>query len=277
MEYYYLILAGVGSFATGCITMSLVMYRRFLNELNMLKSLQKETPAQKAEAFFKQLYSKIDFSLYENTLEAIEIERERIGADVHDDFVARLQALQINLQTVSWEGHLLSDESNAVLLTMRQTIKHVLSSFRRIIYDMLPASLENGTLDSAIQGLCINHDNTQGTKISFRSQGMQQTLTDEQKLNLYRIVQELLNNCLKHSNGWDVGIALTWTKQELKIIVKDTGKGLLEKYTNKTEKFGLSGIFLRSKRIGAKAKFNTPPIGMEFEIVLPLEEQQIDN
>jgi len=263
-------LEGVFIFCTGGFTVFVILYRRILNEVKVLKSLQENSPEQRAKNFYSQLYSSIDFSLYENAIEAIEIERERIGADVHDDFGAILNTLYLNLQLVDRESHLLSVESNATLLTMRQTIKDVHTSFRKIINDMLPAALENGTLDNAINGLCVNYDKTQGTRILFNSQGIPQTLTDEQKLNLYRIVQELLNNCLKHSNGWDIGIILTWTKQELKIIVRDTGKGMDEENIRKAEKFGLAGIFLRSMRIGARAKFNMPAIGMEFEITLPL-------
>jgi len=273
---YYLVFGGVVVFCAGCITTYLISHKRTMDELNVLRSLQKNSPEKMAEDFYKQLISMIDLSMYENALNTVEIERQRIGADAHDEFAASLDSLLFNLQVLNRESHLLSEQSNAILLTMRKTIKRKIISFRNILYDMLPPELENGTLENAIQELCANHDNTHGTKILFRTKGISQPLTNIQKLNLYRIVQELLNNCLKHSNGWNIYISVIWTQQELRVIVKDTGKGIREEHVNKMGKYGVTGIFLRSIRIGAKAQFNRPPIGMEFELSLSLLREQTD-
>lgn len=270
MDYYLLTIASI-TFAAGCVTGFLFFYRLTLEDVKTLKKLKKESPTQKSEEFQDLLLSNIDLSVYENTLNAIEYERQRIGNEAHDEFAAQLNSLDLNLQVVNRESHSLSLHAEALISEMRTTIKFSINSLRNIINEILPPILDSGNLDEALKELCVKNDRTKGTVILLRTSGEPLPLTSKQKLHLYRIVQELLNNCLKHSKAWNIFIKLDWKEQELKIIVKDNGIGLREDHVIRAGKHGMTSIFLRSAIIGAKCKFNSPLTGMEFELTMTID------
>ncbi len=258
---------------TGGLLVFLIFRKTILNNSPLFQKSFKEENAMpdfdSPEGYEKVLTANTDFTLYKNTNEAIEKERQRIGSDIHDELGHHLSALNFTLSTILLEKEALSPKANRLLTLIQPRIQSAIQILRGIIHNVLPPDLENKTLAEAINELCIINENLKSTRIIFQNYGESSVLTNLQSLYLYRIIQELLNNSIKHSCCFHISIALTCSKDELKIAFCDDGIGL-PKLIKRLGKYGLRVIFSRSETIGATAKFNTPLKGMEFEIRLPL-------
>lgn len=271
---YSVIYGGLILYLSGCLTIFALFYKRILNDNSDNNPGTSQKPFNKLTRKIHSLFSStIDLSLYAKTIDAIELERERIGSDIHDELAAYLTSVCIDLEIVINKEDYLSHETMEMLKTMRTRIKYALDSLRRIVHGMLPATLETQNLNEAVEDLCRKNDCTKGTTILFRTSGYPTTLSTRQDAYIYRIIQEVLTNSIKHSLAWNIYVSLLWTKQQLKVVIKDTGKGMPNNVKG-ANKFGLTGIFLRSSIIGATSKFNTPFGGTEFELVLKLTDDE---
>jgi len=263
---YSIIIGSSVAFITGVLTVLIIFRKKIFNDL--------PTPNDKlAQQFYEMLTAKVDLKTLENSLEAIELERQRISIDMHDEMASQLGALLIDLEVVINDSSMLPLETAKILLEMRHNLKDSVSSLRNVIHGILPDRLKNETLTGAIESLCLKLDGEKGTSIFFRKGGRPSELSDQQKLYLYRIAQELLNNCFKHSRAWTIYVSVEWMEKELRINIRDTGVGVaaLPGFLERDNKYGLTGIYARSLTIGATPKFSTSMSGTEFEITLPLK------
>jgi len=262
----------IASYFAGAITVILIFHRQIFYQGIDISIGFTTRELNKLEAkFYNILSSSVDLSLYNNTLNAIELERRRIGTDVHDELATHLSSLKLDIDVVAEEVKHISIMADELLTKMRSKVANTVVMLRNIIHGILPPELQEG-ITEALRELCRKHDGTKGTTILFRTAGQPTELNDLQNLHLYRIFQELLTNCFKHSLAWSIFVEVLWSKNELIIRIKDTGIGM-PKFIQNIDKFGITGIFARSKAIGATARFNTPTKGTEFELKLPLHQQ----
>ena len=269
---YPSLLADVGFYIAGCLTIVMLFYKKIFKEVVPINFFGKKNIAEDKAAteFYALLSSNVDLAIYKKSVDAIELERQRIATDIHDELASHLSSLYIDLELVNRQSDTLSVESARILYDMRSKIKYAIVAIRKIIYGMLPAALDNENLISAVKELCYKNDGHKGSKILFRSSGNPVDLSDQQKLYLYRIIQELINNCLKHGLAWDIYVSLLWEGGKLKVTVRDNGIELPD-FIRRTNRYGITGIFIRSMILGATARFGTRPHGgTEFELILPL-------
>ncbi|HEY8934246.1 MAG TPA: ATP-binding protein [Cyclobacteriaceae bacterium] len=278
MDYLHVVTGIIGCLVGGALVF-VIFYRRILSDTVLFNSHQRSSKGAVKKLwyeFYARLSSDVDLSEYENSLELVEIERKRIGLDVHDELAAHISSLYIDIQVVLFESQNLSPQGEKILLEMRGKVQHTVEAIRKIIYGLVPTSLEMSTLDEALAELCRKKEkSSKGTTILFRTSGPRIDLKPECELYIFRIIQELISNALKHSGAWDIFVTMLWTKSKLQITVRDNGKGLPATHNEKAGRHGIKGIFVRSQVIGATAKFNSSSGGTEFVILIPLQENII--
>lgn len=221
---------------------------------------------------------KLNIPLHKKLATAVEDERRRISMDFHDDLVGSLSGLLGEIYIVrqkirSLELPEISELMERIVASMQFNIEQV----RRIIFALLPPSLESRSLDFNVSELCTRMGTVEG-KIHYSTTGNPSPLTVEQKVHLYRIIQELLNNSKKHSKALNVYVSTSWSDTELKVKVRDDGRGFSINHVNNRkpglEGRGLTGIVTRALLLGAQTKFNRPAKGIEFELTLPLPKKE---
>jgi len=255
-------------FGTGLLTGGLITF--LISRIKILREgLKKEAFQIEEKEFYRTLSQQTDLSIYKNTIDLIERERERISADIHDDMAQSLSALFLDLDRIVQESVKVSPELTNSLVNVSTKLETVIDTLREIIYCILPADLINRNLTEAIDELCKRYNNIKGTQIRFESVGEERILPQEYSLNIYRIIQELLNNCKKHSQASLCFVKLFWSDKELKLIVFDTGVGLKDSI-RKSDQFGIRGIFARCRAMNVLPQFNVPGKGLEFALTLPL-------
>lgn len=202
-------------------------------------------------------------------IDSIETERKRIAADLHDSIGSLLWAAKLNIaflgRSVEFSGELKDSYSE----TMRMLDQSV-DSVRRISWELTPEAFNHTGLASSIKEFCTRLDG-KGQKVIYEESGRSVFWKNDRALMVYRIVQELVNNAVKHAQSTTIKVKLRWNPQSLEIEVSDDGKGfeLNEKVRSGV---GWWNITNRSNKIGAKLllKENIPK-GSFVELTVPLE------
>lgn len=173
-----------------------------------------------------------------------EGERNRISKDLHDGVAAMLGATRMSLESLPF----LSDEQrNAQLNKLTTLVGNTHTEVRRIAHDLLPVTLEREGLRSAVRQFVADL-NTMGILEVRLVEHFEEDLKLPKRIELmlYRIIQELMNNVIRHAGATEAVIRLSAVKQELMIEVADNGVG----FAGEEENQGLYSIKKRINTIG---------------------------
>lgn len=169
-----------------------------------------------------------------------ESERKRISRELHDGIGQQLTAINF-----AWESVNNSQNSeNNISKLIQQAAKDV----RSISHQMMPKSLMTLGLDKALKEMVDQIPHNDSLAISYQSFGKLKSLTEQTAVNIYRIVQECLNNAIKHAGANSISITLANVANTLSVTVEDDGIGF---DTASTSGHGLPNLHYRAKMIEA--------------------------
>lgn len=183
-------------------------------------------------------------------IDTLENERKRIASDIHDELGPILSAVRIQINHLDTP----SDNDLETIEKVNKYIDDVLAKTREISYNLLPNTLVRKGLVAAIKEFISKTSSIHNLSCSFKFKG-EILLTKEQEINIYRIVQEVVNNALKHAEAKELHIELYRVKDSIILNTHDDGKGfeIDEKMTSST---GLGLYNLQSRAGIMKARFN---------------------
>lgn len=202
-------------------------------------------------------------------LEAQDLERERIANDLHDRMGGQLSTLKIYLDLLNQENE--EKKRCALLEKMNEGLQHSIQDIRNVAHDLNSATLKHYGLKKAIEHL-VEAVNASGKTSVKCHLSLHMELPKNVMRDLYMIVQELMNNTLKHAKASAVRIELTAIDGEINLIFEDNGIGLPAKVQFG---LGLESIRLRIQRYDGTFQMEAAPQkGTTFitEIVLNDEE-----
>jgi signal transduction histidine kinase len=205
-----------------------------------------------------------------------EQERKRIAKEIHDGINPMLAAIRLNLEAIMTRIMPLLDtqtigEWNELLDGLDESIKEL----RAISHALLPGVIADYGLVIAIQSLCARLDGTVGLKANFIT-NLEERLPPLYESSIYRIVQELISNAIKHSGADTVNVQLLNHSESLILIVEDNGKGwdMADSSILKTG-IGLRNIKGRVKAMAGTLVLDTQPgKGLCAIIELPFNHNQ---
>lgn len=194
---------------------------------------------------------RVDIVPWTQVNELIEQERHRIASDMHDELGSLLSVIHLDLELVIREASALTPHGEARLLEIRENLNHATAAIRHNIWSLSPQMLDQVDLAFALRELCHKLDAYKGTHLHFTEEGTVRTLSQKQKLNLFRIVQELLTNAIKHSGAWNISVRMNWTPEKLVLVVEDDGSGYQRlEHEQQYGGMGTSNITRRAHSIG---------------------------
>ena len=152
-----------------------------------------------------------------------ETERGRIAKDLHDGLGGLFSTVKMYFSSLQHERPELATDP---LFSKSYELADTASvELRRIAHNLMPEVLLKLGLINAVQDLCNNINIGRLLKISLQSYGMEKRLTNNTEVMLYRIIQELLNNIIKHSQATEVIIQFNKHSDRLTITIEDNGRG----------------------------------------------------
>ncbi|TKC01464.1 tetratricopeptide repeat-containing sensor histidine kinase [Pedobacter cryotolerans] len=161
-----------------------------------------------------------------------ETERNRIAQDLHDGLGGLFSTIKMQLSTLKHEEKYL--ESNELFQKSYKLVDMASVEVRRIAHNMMPEVLIKIGLVPAIQELCNSVNAGKLLNVSVQAYGMDERLNASTEMMLFRIIQELLNNIIKHANATVVIIQFNREAERLSVTVEDNGRGFDLKENNTT-------------------------------------------
>ena len=196
--------------------------------------------------------------LLQSTIDSQEKERKRIAADLHDGVGALLSAAKLNLNMVG-SGAIPGEQLSEALGETKGMIDETIDTVRRISKDLLPSSLETFGLSMAVRELCEKMDNPQ-IRITFDEENKPHELSRQEELLIFRMIQELINNAIKHARASEINVSIQWS-ETIVVTVQDNGQGFSLEETRGDIKrgVGLYSIENRANLIGGEVFFESKP------------------
>ena len=151
-----------------------------------------------------------------------EFERHRISRELHDGLAQELIAIKMTLENLISKKEFANYEK---INDLKNQINHSIDELRKISTDLAPSGILEFEFEIAIKNLCNQVQKSSGVKIDFSWFGYFDNIKQRTKIYLYRIVQEALNNAIKHSGANQILVQLTETTENLVLIIEDNGKG----------------------------------------------------
>jgi signal transduction histidine kinase len=177
----------------------------------------------------------------------LETERTRMASDLHDEVGPVLAAVKLRLNSLDIHNE---DDAEQVSKTNEQ-IDNLLRRMREISFDLMPTSLTRKGLPSALSEFIEYCSRSSSLKIKFQYKEL--FLTQQQAINLYRIVQEIIHNTIKHSGAGELLIELRQEKNMIVLATKDDGKGFnYDVKSKEASGLGLHNLLRRAELIGGK-------------------------
>jgi len=180
--------------------------------------------------------------LIQSTLIMQEEERKRIAQDLHDAISSKLNIVSLNANFLT-EENITSKETNTIGKHILNITSTILESSRKIAHDLLPPTLERFGLKAALEELCEEVGETKKFEVHYHNLKYKDgLLSSDEELHLFRIVQELMNNSIKHSRATQISLVMNHKENSLYLQYIDNGKGFDLERIVKAKGIGMSGI-----------------------------------
>jgi two-component system, NarL family, sensor kinase len=207
-------------------------------------------------------------------IQILENERARIAADLHDDLGSLISAIKLNLECINTTNN---PENNIIIEKTATYIDSTMQKIRDISNDLMPKILEQNGLIPAVTDFMNILDAKSKAKIKLINEITDESsISKEVKTHIFRIVQELLNNAVKHANASEINLHLSMINKILKININDNGIGFNEHLDfSKMKSDGLRNIIRRTQLVDGKLFLDTGiNKGTSFKIEIPQKNEQ---
>lgn len=194
----------------------------------------------------------------------LENERSRIAADLHDELGALISAVKINLECVNGAN----EGDRELLAKTAGYIDSTMHKVRELSNNLVPQVLQKKGLCSALEELAAMLERSGSLKIKIQYDD-QPALPQGKNLHVYRIVQEILNNAVKHSQASVITVVLETKNEKLTVHVTDDGVGFDSGVQGSGQ--GLGNIMRRVDLLEGKLYLDAAPgKGTQYEIEIPI-------
>lgn len=164
--------------------------------------------------------------LTQDLIKAQEIERQRIARDLHDHVAQDLASLKISCETFFGSEKEITNGLRQKIGTFTSVLQSSIEAVRNLAYDLQPPRLDQIGLVQTIYNYCQDFSFNHGVKVELFSAGVEDlTLDFDTEINIYRLIQEALNNIKKHSGATRAVIRFVAAYPDLILRIEDNGKG----------------------------------------------------
>jgi two-component system, NarL family, sensor kinase len=199
--------------AAALLIVSLLSYRNYKQK----QKLQQQRIAE--------LETEKQLTATEAVLKGEEQERTRLAKDLHDGLGGMLSGIKYSFQTM--KGNLvMTPENNQAFERSIDMLDSSIKEMRRVAHNMMPEALVKFGLDTALKDFCNDINQSGALQVSYQSIGLENEVIEQTTaITIYRIVQELINNTMKHAAAKTAIVQVTRSGDQLAITVEDDGKG----------------------------------------------------
>ncbi|RQO66227.1 hypothetical protein DBR43_28780 [Pedobacter sp. KBW06] len=202
----------------------------------------------------KELEQEQQLTITNAMLEGEERERQRVGRDLHDGLGGTLAGIKINLSDVVANTSALGKDTELGKIIAQ--LDSSVNDLRSIARNLMPETLLKFGLQTALKDLCETFNNS-SLKITLQLFDIQESMEVSVKINIYRIIQEILSNTVRHSGASQLLLQCSQNESVFLITAEDNGRGFDASAAGNTKGIGLSNIRNRVALLHGKLDLNT--------------------
>lgn len=231
-----------------------------------IKLVNEENQKSKAAIAFEKQNQEI--SKLEALIDGEEKERQRIAQELHDGLNGDLSAIKYRLSILEDSG--LSTIAREDLIKVINMVDDSCAQVRNISHNLMPSSILDYGLIETVKEYCLKINSTDDFTIDFQFFGNYIALSKKTETVIYRIVQELVVNILKHAKATEAIIQFNYREDELFITVEDNGIGFNENTISKG--IGHKNIQTRIDFLNAQLDVDSSSAGTSYTISIDLNK-----
>lgn len=257
----------IGGMSLGILVILVISYLVYKNYRQKKKLLLSETLYQKQRVHDLETEKKLITS--ESIIKGQEEERKRLARDLHDGLGGILSSAKHAFSHAKNETA--NEASTKAFENGIAILDRSISELRRVAHNMMPEALVKFGLHTAVQDFCESIHNNSQLELTCQSFDLEDTDVPKNKaLTIYRIIQELVNNILKHAQAKTALVQFIKTNGSLSITIEDDGKGFdLTELKNNTG-IGYTNLQTRISYVNGTMDIHTAPgKGTSIHIEIP--------
>ncbi len=212
------------------------------------RNKQRLASAREREELQRQRYAAV--------LEAEENERSRVAKELHDGLGQLLSTIKLSLSAIDEPG---SGETARLLKNSLGIVDEATQEVRAISHNLMPATLVQIGLAAALRDVCAKINESALLQVNLTVEGLENRLPVQTEITVYRIIQEVLNNMIKHSKANVVTITVARSVDGLRLLISDNGIGFEKEIIGKSAGLGWKNIFTRVSMLNGKIEVDTQP------------------
>jgi signal transduction histidine kinase len=221
-----------------------------------------------AEQRIKQLEEEKKVLQAKALVEGQDEERKRIAQELHDGLGVMLSTVKMQFTTLKDK----SPENQPLIDRASQLLDQASGDVRRISHNMMPGLLTKMGLCEAVQELCDKITETKDMEVAVEVPDGDERIAENKEIMLFRIIQEMVNNSLKHAEAKKLSVRIRMLPEKLEVFYSDDGKGFNVKEKLELKTIGLQSIHSRVNFLNGKLSIDSEPgRGTDYLIEIPLE------
>jgi two-component system NarL family sensor kinase len=225
--------------------------------------------------YYKQNQLKQRNMAMQAIIAAEESERRRIAQDLHDSVSQIISAAKINLAVIGSELPFINEEQRIRFEKVINLVDYGFKEVRTISHNMMPWALHKTGLAQVIKQFIENIKND-NIAINFFSQGFDSPFDDTTEIILYRVLQESVNNVMKHAHADRLDISLIRSEENISLTIEDNGKGFDTTNPDVFKGMGLNNLRSRINFLKGKVEFDSQVNkGTLVSIYIPLTNKPL--
>ncbi|MBS1935443.1 MAG: sensor histidine kinase [Bacteroidetes bacterium] len=191
-------------------------------------------------------------------MQAEENERKRIAADLHDSVAQKMVVAKLNLEAFESTLPALDNEQQHVFGNILSLVDESCEEVRSLSHTMMPQAFVQSGLAGAVKNF-IDKIQTNNFQVVFNVEGNLESLDKNTELMIYRIIQECLQNIIKHANATKADISIIAGYKEIDVTIEDDGVGFNASLLENAEGMGLKNIRSRIDFLNGELDLSSKP------------------
>ncbi|MEO7444443.1 MAG: sensor histidine kinase [Ferruginibacter sp.] len=254
------VLYGIIIFAILLLLLAFTLYRRY---------------QWKQEARLQQAILHEQSEAMKGIISAEENERKRIAADLHDGIGQMISVARMNLSALESDLVFKGETQKSSFEKVVNLLDESTRELRTVSHQMMPNALLTSGLSTAVK-MFISRIDPRVLNVSLHTEGLHESLESNVEMVLYRVIQECVNNVLKHAHASQLDISIINDKDGISVSIEDNGKGFDTSKNKKSSGLGLQNISSRVLYLKGSVDFDsTPGKGTLVAIHVPLTYSRI--
>ena len=241
------------------------LYLFYLNNRNRQKVKLQQTVARLTE---KKSHAAVEAEIQE---------RKRIGQELHDCLGQMLSVAGLHISILQQKKDLPEKRKEDLLNAAMESVDEAFAEVRNISHNLAPSLLSEKGLEGALKNLSDQVNQSQKLHMSFETFGLNGKLNSLVENTLFRAIQEILNNTIKHSRASMLSFHITQGANEINLMAEDNGRGFDMEMLNYLNGSGLSHMKTRIENLNGNVHIDSTPLrGTIISIVVPLNPTRND-